>query len=205
MWQGMRRDLLFQSPLRRGSVFISENFGHSRKPENLFQSPLRRGSVFINEHRRNQGTASLTFQSPLRRGSVFILILVNTNLPAMVSVNPLFVGEVSSSFVNCSVHVADDKFQSPLRRGSVFIRQYYVSVIGAKCMFPSPLRRGSVFILTLRNGQRSTGCFNPLFVGEVSSSGSISDPSLNLYLGFNPLFVREVSSSWISLTQDMRF
>src|SRR6185503_4859347 len=85
----------FQSPLRRGSVFILD-YTTRYASTIAFQSPLRRGSVFIVFCVKTI-LQPLVFQSPLRRGSVFIVFCVKTILQPLV-------------------------FQSPLRRGSVFIK-----------------------------------------------------------------------------------
>jgi len=87
-----------------------------------------------------------------------------------IGFNPLFVGEVSSSWDEVFGPEGALMFQSPLRRGSVFIRALVNAGIDSN-KFQSPLRRGSVFILAKKRKYRQrVGCFNPLFVGEVSSS-----------------------------------
>src|SRR6185503_12430818 len=129
----------FQSPLRRGSVFILD-YTTRYASTIAFQSPLRRGSVFIVFCVKTI-LQPLVFQSPLRRGSVFIVFCVKTILQPLV-------------------------FQSPLRRGSVFINsrdQAHRTVLevsipssSGKCLHHG--RRQSIQV-------RESG-FNPLFVGE---------------------------------------
>src|SRR6185503_3414866 len=114
----------------------------------MFQSPLRRGSVFIRIYQRSKLEPLPRFQSPLRQGSVFILDKFNPGY-AFLSLGVSIPSSSGKCLHRELLELYDIKireFQSPLRRGSVFILDYttrYASTIA----FQSPLRRGSVFIV----------------------------------------------------------
>jgi len=188
-----RRDWGF-NPLFVGEVSSSTASTSNNITMRWFQSPLRRGSVFIVKklvaagwdpkvsipsssgkclHQVDSSLSARTaqFQSPLRRGSVFITPLAVTDLRASPCFNPLFVGEVSSSWIS-SIGLSEVfEFQSPLRRGSVFIAEAGV-IAFEKSIVSIPSSSGKCLHPAFKHlhSYGRCGCFNPLFVGEVSSS-----------------------------------
>src|SRR6185503_10500678 len=138
-----RQAAKFQSPLRRGSVFISVS-QMLRAMGSRVSIPLRRGSVFIvSVTHGNPATLAVSIPSssgkclhrenlwgqdesrpvsiPSSSGKCLHPKVTRIVVKGKDGFNPLFVGEVSSSRRRAASHSSAHQFQSPLRRGSVFI------------------------------------------------------------------------------------
>src|SRR5437868_5667876 len=208
----------FQSPLHRGSLFnsalnhgqhllrsvsIPSSSGRSlqQTPGDLslsfaqtFQSPLHRGGLF-NLFKVKSFLFLLVSQSPLHRGGLFNLLSGSSSKEGSACLNPLFIGEVSSTLF-LLWHLFLPFFVSfPSSSGSSLQRRILAQVTPA------------------------ISCLNPLFIGEVSSTDDdiadeldIPDVSIPSSSGkslqhrtnsarhlagscLNPLFIGEVSST----------
>jgi len=214
----MHAEMLFQSPLRRGSVFIrrrrkasraekavsipssSGKCLHQEEAEPEIQSSPGFNPLFVGEV-SSSGAGSLRpapyslFQSPLRRGSVFIVAgSGNRAVDLPVSI-PSSSGKCLHHVRSYGVGIENGLFQSPLRRGSVFItasrsrsrktEEVSIPSSSGKCLHPG----------MEKSMKTKTASFNPLFVGEVSSSLRFRQRQPQQPCRFNPLFVGEVSSS----------
>ena len=165
----------------------------------------------------------LEFQSPLHRGSLFNLISSCRKFVEFGCFNPLFIGEVSSTEGIAKYRDVRLPFQSPLHRGSLFnldIEKIRPLVRLVDCDVSIPSSSGKS--LQPRSPQithAGSVCFNPLFIGEVSSTSNSPPGSASAKLfqsplhrgslfnkshsgtntrdqaGFNPLFIGEVSST----------
>src|SRR6185503_3149713 len=108
------------NPLFVGEVSSSGYVFNNPDKEEGFQSPLRRGSVFIfvlltGRHYGRKVSIPSSSGKCLHPSEVRDMSQRNSGF------NPLFVAEVSSSQRGARQLMAASRFQSPLRRGSVFI------------------------------------------------------------------------------------
>jgi len=132
------------NPLFVGEVSSSTPAPLPPAPPSKFQSPLRRGSVFILEEVSEKFRGG-SF-NPLFVGEVSSSprMEAHTKFQALVSI-PSSSGKCLHRSLPGDVQYPKPAFQSPLRRGSVFIfKDFYQQ--GLIPRFQSPLRRGSVFI-----------------------------------------------------------
>src|SRR6185503_10201382 len=166
VWIGKEK---FQSPLRRGSVFIAR-YGHEFVEANEVSIPSSSGKCLHRVKPLQEAWIAISF-NPLFVGEVSSSPTQSTNSLYQTSFNPLFVGEVSSSGTASRVSHDCAEFQSPLRRGRVFIHKFGGGPPGPP-RFQSPLRRRSVFITLGRDQKNEVSEFqSPLRRGSVFISG----------------------------------
>ena len=118
-----------------------------------------------------------------------------------MGLNPLFIGEVSSTRVCLVPLLCGVRVSIPSSSGKSLQLALRNLERRAGCRSQSPLHRGSLFNISFPNGMSGREfCLNPLFIGEVSSTPMFATGQV-LGFGFNPLFIGEVSSTLNSPTE----
>ncbi len=188
--------LRFQSPLHRGGLFNIRAAPNSAPAQHF--SPLFIGEVSSTDRMWPRYHRSGQFQSPLHRGGLFnhggiILALGKRDISVPSSsgrslqlgwhgryhhgnyhFSPLFIGEVSSTWIVGSGICASSPFQSPLHRGGLFNgvtgrELEALLLISVPSSSGRSLQRGGG-----RRARRKRRYFSPLFIGEVSSTKNFS-------------------------------
>ncbi len=123
--------LIFQSPLHRGTLFNQKRSSPWKGCVRHF-SPLFIGELSSTQSEKFLAGEERTFQSPLHRGTLFNVFFQALTWAHKCDFSPLFIGELSSTTVSLGASIWVVEFQSPLHRGTLFNRSTHVRSIRSR-------------------------------------------------------------------------